>query len=155
MGEAPAREGQAGVYLMFPSWLCPNGNHVFTWTSSSTRPDSQPSGYCQCGVAYYDTGERRITMMFPPHVTINPFAPSKSTPPTLRPGSGCTAADLPDVPASRLGAAQDAGAGWLSADGLIAYTVRYGRVLQADWDGARFGGWLDIGEEMPADAVKM
>lgn len=72
----------------------------------------------------------------------NPFSPHAPQP-----------APVADVPLARLAAAERAGATHLSGDGLTAYTMRYGRVLQADWDGAMFGSWLDVGEVMPAGAV--
>lgn len=107
------------------SVLCAGDCHVFLGSSS----------LCTCEA-------EKVAMMFFPGY--NPF---RATPPT--------AADLPAVDVARLRSAERAGAGWLSADGLSAYTVRYGKVLQADWDGARFGSWLDIGEELPVGAVRM
>ena len=60
-----------------------------------------------------------------------------------------------DVPLHVFKAAQRAGAMCLSADGRYCYTVRYGRVLEAEWKGYDFGAWLDVGKEMPAGAVRM
>lgn len=71
----------------------------------------------------------------------NPFSPHAPQP------------AAPDVPQARLAAAERAGATHLSGDGQAAFTVRYGRVLQADWDGVMYGSWLDVGEVMPAGAV--
>jgi hypothetical protein len=75
------------------------------------------------------------------------FPPRPPTPPTAKP--------LPDVPLSRLRAAERAGASWLSADGERIYCERYGAVLQADWDEwDGFSAWISI-DGLPADAVKM
>ncbi len=83
-------------------------------------------------------------MMYFPGTSYNPY------------GTHAPQADkTPDVPLAQFRAAQRAGASHLSADGKYVYTVRYDRVLQAAWNGSCFGAWLDIGEEMPADAVRM
>jgi hypothetical protein len=126
--------------------LCSDGKHVFTWTSSSTNPDYRPSGYCQCGSAFYDAREKRITLTIPGY---NPYAPSR--PPTP-PAEAC------DVPLPRFRAAQRVGAHCLSADGQIAYTSRYGEVLQAKWQEwpGEFGAWEPTGaEDFPVGAVRM
>lgn len=88
-----------------------------------------------------------LAMMFSGYSPFGPHAPGLSGPLRQQP------APAPDVPQSRLSAAERAGATHLSGDGLSAFTVRYGRVLQADWDGVMFGSWLDVGEEMPVGAV--
>lgn len=84
--------------------------------------------------------------MFPHHLTVNPFGPHAPQP---TPPEAC------DVPLARLHAAQRVGGECLSADGMVVYTVRYGRVLQAEWKGNDWGAWLDVGEVMPAGAVRM
>lgn len=78
----------------------------------------------------------------------NPFGPHAP-----QPAPAPTGPIGPTLPQARLSAAERAGGTHLSGDGLAAFTVRYGRVLQVDWDGARFGYWLDVGEVMPVGAV--
>lgn len=114
--------------------LCANGTHVYRVGNLHCTCGAAANGYTPTsGVAMYG---------FPP--SYNPFSPHAPAKPTT-----------PDVPLSRLKAAQLARASHLSADGQYAYTVRYGRVLQAEWKGYDFGAWLDIGEEMPGDAVAL
>lgn len=79
-----------------------------------------------------------MAMLFPGY---NPYGPHTPQQPA------------PEVPASRLRAAESAGAGWLSADGRYAYCERYGAVLQAEWDGVKFDSWWPVKEGLPTDAV--
>lgn len=51
-------------------------------------------------------------------------------------------------------AAEDAGAMYISADGLRAYTLRFGAVLEAQWNGAAFGAWWPVAE-IPTGAVRI
>lgn len=121
------------------SVLCVDNCHIFLGSSSLCTREAHR-------VAMYG---------FP--ANYNPFAPSKSTPPTApRQGSGCTA-DLPAVPLSRLRAAESAGAGWLSADGLRTYRDDRSGIEVAFWDeeAGRFDSWWGCNEGLPADAVKM
>lgn len=82
-------------------------------------------------------------MMFPPHLTVNPFSPHAPQQP----------APAPDVPLARIEAAERAGARWLSADGRKIYCERFGAILEAEWDGARFGVWWTNTAGLPGDAV--
>lgn len=111
------------------SVLCHGGCHVYL------------TGYarCQCGAASngYTPG---VAMIFQGYNPYSHHAPAKPT---------------ADVPLHVFKAARDAGASHLSADGQYAYTVRYGRVLQAEWKGYDFGAWLDVGEQMPGEAVAL
>lgn len=84
-------------------------------------------------------------MTFPPHLTVNPFSPHAPQQP---------ANEAPDVPIEVFKAAQQAGAGWLSADGKRVYCQRLGATLEAEWDGDRWGSWWTC-EGLPADAVRM
>lgn len=95
---------------------------------------------CTCGQAA--NGYPPTSAMYGLPTSYNPFGPRAPKP------------DPPlEVSLPQMQGALAIHASHLSADGLRAYTVRYGRVLQADWDGVRFGSWLDIGEEMPAGAA--
>lgn len=105
--------------------LCHGDCHV--WLGSSSL--------CTCEVY-------RVAMYGLP-MNYNPFFPHAPQQP----------APAPDVPQARLSAAELAGARWLSTDGTRAYCERYGAVLQADWDGARFGSWFTYTAGLPADAV--
>lgn len=105
--------------------LCHGDCHVFLGSSS----------LCTCEVY-------RVAMYGTPY-NYNPFSPHAPQQP----------APAPDVPLARIEAAERCGATHLSGDGLAAFTVRYGRVLQADWDGVMFGAWLDVGEVMPVGAA--
>lgn len=145
---APKRE-EAEMYLN--SWFCPDGKHTFTWTGSN-HSTGQPSGYCQCGLAYYDAQEKRLTVTFPPNVTVNPNPFSGYHPVGYRQANP----DPPlEVSLPQMKAAQDI-ATHLSPDGKFAYCERYGEVLQAEWDGAKYESWWPVvGGKMPEDAVRL
>lgn len=78
-------------------------------------------------------------MLFPGYNPYGPHAPQKAAP-------------APDVPLKQFEAAKVAGASHLSADGKRIYCERFGAVLEAEWDGARFGAWWGC-EGLPGDAV--
>jgi len=84
-------------------------------------------------------------MMFPHHLTVNPFGPHAQQP-------------APDVPLHVFQAAQAVNATHLSADGLIAYDQRQYSVWYCEWKDQtrRFGSWYKIVDGgLPVDAVVM
>lgn len=84
----------------------------------------------------------KVAMMYPFPMGYNPFSPHAPQ----------KAALAPDVPEKAFEAAKVAGASHLSADGQRIYCERFGAILEAEWDGARFGAWWACAE-LPADAV--
>lgn len=83
-------------------------------------------------------------MLFPGY---NPYGPhSKPARPT----------DPGDVPLPRLKAALRANAMCLSTNGKYAYTMRLGKLLEAEWNGQDYGTWFEIaGDDFPAGSVRM
>lgn len=84
-------------------------------------------------------------MMFPPHVTVNPFGPHASRKAT------------PDVSLAQFGAAQNISATHLSADGKTAYDQRKYGLWYCKWDEEtkRFGAWWRMDDGLTPDAVRM
>lgn len=109
--------------------LCHGQTHVYL----------SGSNHCTCGLNFYDW--KAVEMIFQGY---NPFGPP---------------APKPDPPAetslAQLRAAQRAGAGWLSADGLRAYRDDRGNPEVAFWDNeaGRFDSWWNLEDEIPAGAV--
>lgn len=60
-----------------------------------------------------------------------------------------------EIPLAALKAAQAVNATHLSADGKIAYQVRYGKVRWAEWLGNEFGSFFPLDKELPEGAVEI
>lgn len=113
--------------------LCANGTHVYL--------TGQPR--CTCGQAANGYPQGSAMIYYP--ANYNPFGPR---PPKPDPA--------PETSIEQLRAALRAGATCLSADGKFAYTERYGEVLQAEWDGAKYESWWPVvGGKMPENAVRL
>jgi len=87
-------------------------------------------------------------MMFPPHLTVNPYGPHTPAPKT---DSGS------DVPLAQFKAAQAVNATHLSRDGETAYDERKFGVWYCQWDEEDkcFGSWFKWCDELPEGAVKI
>lgn len=113
------------------SILCQGDTHVFQLNSTT----------CDCGMWGATAQPINPYPLYYPHG----YRPAQTTPP---------AGEAPPVSIVAFKAAQDAGATYLSADGLRAYCERFGGILRADWDGVKWGSWWTC-EGLPADVVKM
>lgn len=114
--------------------LCAGDTHVFQLNSLT----------CDCGAWGATAQPANPYPLYYPHGPNN----TTTTPPT--------AGEAPPVSLVAFKAAQDAGATWLSADGLRAYRDDRGNPEVAYWDesAANWGSWWGC-EQLAADAVKM
>lgn len=125
------------------SILCQGDTHVFQLNSPT----------CDCGLwgAFASQSANPSIGSGPgPYPLYYPHGPNNTT--TTPP----TAGEAPPVSLVAFKAAQDAGATWLSADGLRAYRDDRGNPEVAYWDesAANWGSWWGC-EQVAADAVKM
>jgi len=122
--------------------LCRDGQHTFMWSGWSTQITDQPSGWCLCGMQYYDADERRVTMMIPGY---NPFGPRSQ--PTLPPNE----IPLANHKAARL----IPNATHISADGGRVYVNDGERVYYWNEENKSYGSSFPLLGGLPGDAVKI